>query len=136
MTSLTEAVNEVSLMAVRSKLQHAAPARPRVFPRTSLVSAREGRVAAAGTLAATVQKRSVWIVCWEGCGGPVLFLGLQTICSVPSYPGGEYGGCDRYQASVLCSATAEGPSNSIKGRKIHISVSWRRNSSPDLNIIR
>lgn len=74
MTSLTEAVNEVSLMAARSKLQHAAPARPRVSPRTSLVSAREGRVAAAGTLAATVQNLSVWIVCWEGWGGGSSFV--------------------------------------------------------------
>lgn len=73
MTSLTEAVNEVSLMAVRSKLQHAAPARPRRSPRTSLVSAREGRVAAAGTLAATVQKLSVWIVYWEGGGSSFVF---------------------------------------------------------------
>lgn len=62
MTSLTEAVNEVSLMAQCSKLQHAAPARTRALPRTFLVSAREGRKAAAGTFAAAVQKLFGWIV--------------------------------------------------------------------------
>lgn len=89
MTSFTEAVNEVSLMAARGKLPHTAPARPHVPPRTSLVGAREGRVVAAGTLAATVQKLSLRIVRWGGRRGEegvqVLVSGLQTICNVPGY---------------------------------------------------
>lgn len=89
------------------------PARPHVPLAPSLVGAREGRVAAAGTLAAAVQKLSLWIVRRGGRRGEegvqALVSGLQTICNVPGYllgvgvcVGGWGRGGDRYQASVLC----------------------------------
>lgn len=69
MTRLTEAVNEVSLMARAVSSCTQPPARPHVSLAHLLSVAREGRVPAAGTLAATVQKVSVRIVHLGGGGG-------------------------------------------------------------------
>lgn len=105
MTSFTEAVNEVSLMAVRGKLPWAAPARPHVSLAHLLsVHVRDewwqlGRQC--------YSSKTFCVDCARGWGGGAIGGGFgfraanHLQCSWLS-GGCGYGRSDRYQASVLC----------------------------------